>query len=44
LKEIVKADCPMLNDKLDGSETKEVIVKYLHRCDCPVLKEKFSLE
>jgi hypothetical protein len=34
----------MLNDKLDGSESKEVIVKYLQRCDCPVLKEKFSLE
>ena len=34
----------MLNDKLDGSETKEVIVKYLKKCNCPVLKEKFDLE
>lgn len=34
----------MLKDKLDGSETKEEIVMYLHRCDCPTLKEKFDVE
>jgi hypothetical protein len=34
----------MLKDKLDGSETKEEIVMYLHKCDCPTLKEKFDVE
>jgi len=42
LKEIEKSGCDMLKDKLDGTETKDEIVKYLKHCDCPVLKEKFS--
>jgi len=32
----------MLKDKLEGDETKEEIVDYLKRCDCKVLKERFS--
>jgi hypothetical protein len=32
----------MLQDKLDGTETKEEIVDYLKECDCKVLKQKFS--
>jgi len=32
----------MLKNKLDGSETKDLIVKYLKKCECPVLKAKFS--
>ena len=32
----------MLCDKLDGTETKKEIIKYLKKCDCKVLKEKFS--
>jgi hypothetical protein len=32
----------MLKEKLDGSETKDEIIEYLHHCDCPVLKKKFS--
>jgi hypothetical protein len=31
----------MLDNKLDGTETKEEIIKYLKRCDCPTLKEQF---
>jgi hypothetical protein len=33
----------MLKDKLDGTETKDTIVKYLKRCDCPVITDKYSL-
>jgi len=33
----------MLNDKLDGTETKAEIVEYLHHCDCPVLRKKYLL-
>jgi len=33
----------MLDKKLDGSETKEEIVKYLKKCNCPALKDKFNL-
>jgi hypothetical protein len=32
----------MLQDKLDGSETKDEIVRYLKMCDCPSLKKRFS--
>lgn len=39
---IDKSGCKMLQNKLDGSETKEEIVEYLKECDCKVLKEKFS--
>jgi len=43
VKEIEKSGCDMLKDKLDGSETKEEVVKYLSKCECPALKAKFSL-
>jgi hypothetical protein len=39
---IEKEGCDMLKDKLDGDETKEEIVSYLKKCDCPVLKKRFS--
>jgi len=39
---IEEEGCDMLKDKLDGSETKEVIVKYLKKCDCPALKKRFT--
>jgi len=42
IKEIEKSGCDMLKDRLEGDETKEEIVEYLHHCDCPVLKKKFS--
>ena len=32
----------MLKGKLDGTETKEEIVKYLKDCDCKILKKRFS--
>jgi hypothetical protein len=32
----------MLKDKLEGDETKEDIVDYLKRCDCPALKKRFT--
>jgi hypothetical protein len=42
IKTIEESGCEMLKDKLDGTETKEEIVEYLHKCDCPTLKKKFS--
>jgi hypothetical protein len=42
IKEIDKSGCDMLKDRLEGDETKEEIIAYLHECRCPVLKEKFS--
>ncbi len=42
IKTIESEGCKMLKDKLEGDETKEEIVSYLKKCDCPVLKEKFS--
>jgi hypothetical protein len=39
---IDESGCDMLQDKLDGTETKEEIVKYLKECECKVLKQKFS--
>ena len=35
---INSSGCKMLNDKLDGDETKEQIVAYLKKCNCPVIK------
>ena len=40
--EIERSGCDMLKGKMDGTESKETIVKYLKKCDCPVLKSKFS--
>ena len=31
--------CKMLQNKLDGSETKEEILAYLRKCNCPVIKK-----
>ena len=42
IKTIEESGCEMLKDKLDGTETKEEIIDYLCKCDCPVLKEKFA--
>lgn len=39
---IEEEGCPMLKNKLEGDETKEEIVRYLKKCDCPVLKKRFS--
>jgi hypothetical protein len=39
---IEKLGCKMLKGKLDGSESKEEIVAYLRRCNCPVLKKIFN--
>lgn len=44
LEEIEESGCKMLKEKLDGTETKAEVVKYLHLCDCPTLKAKFSLD
>ena len=35
---INSSGCRMLQNKLDGSETKEEIVKYLIDCKCPIIK------
>jgi hypothetical protein len=32
----------MLKNKLDGDETKDEIVAYLHKCKCPVIHKKYS--
>ena len=46
-KELIKTieddGCTMLQDKLDGSESKELIVKYLKKCDCPSLRKRFMI-
>lgn len=42
IKTIESEGCKMLQDKLEGDETKEEIVSYLKKCDCPVLKKRFS--
>ena len=42
IKAIKQEGCEMLNDKLDGTETKEEIVEYLKECDCPALKKRFT--
>jgi hypothetical protein len=43
LEAIEEDGCDMLNNKLDGTETKKEIVRYLKHCDCPVLKAKFDI-
>lgn len=35
---IQSSGCKMLQDKLDGDETKDEIVAYLKRCKCPIIK------
>lgn len=42
VKEIEKSGCQMLKDKLDGTETKEEIIKYLKKCKCPKLHQIFT--
>jgi hypothetical protein len=44
LKTVEASGCEMLKDKLDGTETKAEVVKYLHACKCPTLKAKYSLD
>jgi len=36
---IEKKGCPMLKNKLNGSETKREIIEYLIHCKCPVIKK-----
>ncbi len=38
---IDKKGCKMLQNKLDGSETKTEVINYLAECKCPVLKKMF---
>jgi hypothetical protein len=40
--DIEKSGCDMLKDKLEGDETKDEIILYLHECRCPVLHKKYS--
>lgn len=42
IKTIDDEGCKMLQDKLDGTETKEEIVSYLKECECPALKKRFT--
>jgi len=42
IRKIEEDGCKMLQDKLDGTETKEEIVEYLQKCNCPSLKKQFS--
>jgi hypothetical protein len=35
---IESSGCKMLKGKLDGDETKEQIVAYLKKCNCPIIK------
>lgn len=39
---IIEEGCDMLKGKMDGTESKKTIVKFLKICKCPVLKEKFT--
>jgi hypothetical protein len=39
---IEEEGCSMLQNKLEGDETKEEIVSYLKKCDCPALKKRFT--
>ena len=43
-KEIEKYGCSMLKGKLSGHETKEDIVDYLLKCNCPVIKKRFLFD
>ena len=42
IKTIEEEGCKMLQDKLEGDETKDEIVSYLKKCNCPALKKRFS--
>lgn len=35
---INSSGCKMLQNKLDGTETKDEIVSYLVSCKCPIIK------
>jgi hypothetical protein len=36
---IESSGCKMLQGKLEGDETKQQILAYLRKCDCPVIKK-----
>jgi hypothetical protein len=42
LEDIEKSGCKMLQDKLDGSETKDEIIEYLYECRCPKIHSLYS--